>query len=228
MSLKFKIFTALVVFVSFITFMILGFWQLDRMQEKSLLQKSQIKNQNLPPIEFDTFADYEEGLFRIVKLSGKWLAHESFFLDLRKYQGQTGLQLVMPFVTQGGKKVLVNRGWIAHKPAANSLPEIKTEQNPVSISGILTKAEPAKIDFSNSNELNKKRMFIAIDALKAKDNALSDALILQTRSEYEDGLIRDWKLRQFNPDMHLGYAIQWFAFAAILAVVSIYFMLKRK
>ena len=39
-----------------------------------------------------------------------------------------------------------------------------------------------------------------------------------------DGYVRDWVVPGTTPDRHLGYAVQWFAFAAL--AVAIWFVLS--
>jgi len=108
------------------------------------------------------------------------------------------------------------------------LPKIKTILTNTRITGLVTESKPAKFDFSNSNRLKPRRMFIALDKLQEQDQKLANIVILQTQADIKDSLIRKWQLKEFNPQMHLAYAIQWFAFAMILAVVSIYLVLKQR
>ena len=36
----------------------------------------------------------------------------------------------------------------------------------------------------------------------------------------DDGFVRDWRPRAMTPERHVGYAIQWFSFAGVLAVMG--------
>ncbi|QEI09082.1 SURF1 family protein [Pigmentiphaga aceris] len=52
-------------------------------------------------------------------------------------------------------------------------------------------------------------------------------MVLQQTGEADDGLIRDWAPPPNNIDTHLGYAMQWFSFAAI-AVIALGVLLVRR
>jgi cytochrome oxidase assembly protein ShyY1 len=47
--------------------------------------------------------------------------------------------------------------------------------------------------------------------------------ILQQRSSDGDGLRRKWSQQNAGVDKHLGYAVQWFSLAGLLAVLTLYF-----
>ena len=42
-----------------------------------------------------------------------------------------------------------------------------------------------------------------------------------------DGYVRDWAVPGTTPDRHLGYAVQWFAFAALAAAIWIVLSLRK-
>ena len=42
-----------------------------------------------------------------------------------------------------------------------------------------------------------------------------------------DGYVRDWAVPGTTPDRHLGYAVQWFAFAALAAAIWFVLSFRR-
>ena len=50
--------------------------------------------------------------------------------------------------------------------------------------------------------------------------------VLQSPAD-ADGFVRDWPLPQFSDTLHIGYAIQWFAFALIALVIWLRLSLPR-
>ena len=51
-------------------------------------------------------------------------------------------------------------------------------------------------------------------------------MILLDASE-PDGYVRNWVVRGTTPDRHLGYAVQWFAFAALAAAMWFTLSLRK-
>ena len=43
-----------------------------------------------------------------------------------------------------------------------------------------------------------------------------------------DGFLREWRPAVSAPDMHLGYAVQWFAFAGAATVIYVLLNLKKR
>lgn len=52
-------------------------------------------------------------------------------------------------------------------------------------------------------------------------------MVLQQTGDADDGLVRDWAPPPDNIDTHLGYAMQWFSFAAIAAIALGVLLVRR-
>ena len=50
---------------------------------------------------------------------------------------------------------------------------------------------------------------------------------LDTRTDRDAKLLREWSLPVSDVSMHLGYAFQWFALSALIAGLYVWFQLVR-
>src|SRR5690606_37608141 len=91
----------------------LGFWQLERGEQKREMlaqQDAQAQATPLSPAEVELMAS---PAYSRVYLQGSFDAEHSFLLDSRTRDGKVGVELLQPFQDQpSGRWVIVNRGWI--------------------------------------------------------------------------------------------------------------------
>jgi surfeit locus 1 family protein len=52
-------------------------------------------------------------------------------------------------------------------------------------------------------------------------------MTLQQTGASSEGLLREWPAINFGVEKHYGYAIQWFALAALIAGLFVWFMVLR-
>jgi cytochrome oxidase assembly protein ShyY1 len=68
---------------------------------------------------------------------------------------------------------------------------------------------------------------IDVAALAAATGLNLLPMVLQQTGQADDGLVRDWAPPPDNVDTHLGYAMQWFSFAAIAAIALGVLLVRR-
>ena len=56
---------------------------------------------------------------------------------------------------------------------------------------------------------------------------LSFSVMIQQINDAGDGLVREWPTPRRSIDVHRSYALQWFAFALLIAALYVYFGLRR-
>jgi hypothetical protein len=105
----------------------LGFWQLQREEEKAELSLAWEQRQAQPPAPLEEL--WHDGLdqlaYRPVTVTGRYREGEYFLLDNRILKGKFGYEvLALMELEDSGDTVLVNRGWIAGDPARLSQPVI--------------------------------------------------------------------------------------------------------
>jgi surfeit locus 1 family protein len=71
-------------------------------------------------------------------------------------------------------------------------------------------------------------LFPTFDALEARFERPLVRYQLLLDAGFSDGFFREWEPRALPPERHIGYAIQWFSFAGILAVMVIVLSVRSR
>ncbi len=202
----------------------LGFWQLERAEQKRSQATALEMRRKMPPISLtdSARAEADQLLYRQVKLQGEFLPERTIFITNRKHLGKTGFHVVTPLqLSENGELVLVNRGWTAATPSTDK-ESLANSRGQLSISGEITIPQAPAIELTPSDDdsqlpphwpyltLERYRHWSGLEVLPI--------LVLQT-SEDDKNFIRQWPTPKVSDLMHIGYAIQWFAFAIIALLV---------
>ncbi len=200
----------------------LGFWQLQRAQEKRDLLAEYQQRWNVGPVDLDSIAELSLQNYRPVRLTGSFSQKKWFFLDNKIHGGRVGYEVLVPFYTVQGNWVLINRGWVPAPPRRDQLPEVRMPLGKITVSGrislptenIVLSDElvsgenwPKVIQTKDIQLINKLLGHTFVPALVHIDDADAAALAV------------DWKPVNISPAKHLGYAWQWFTMATVLAVL---------
>ena len=230
----------------------LGNWQLDRADQRRSIAQEIEAGRQAPRVllSADTSLD---GLvtWQPAMAVGRWRPEWSFLLDNRNLDSRPGLWLATPLELAPGRLLLVLRGWVARPIAQyNALPVIATPATTVTVEGdvathiprLFSLGEEAPLRFSWAAN-QKENASLGEDGLPLKDlerrqnvslAALSEQMgqaflpivLMQTGDAMDDGLGRQWPQPSVDADKNVGYAFQWFGFAAI-AFVAIGVLLWR-
>src|SRR5690349_1314223 len=106
-------------------FVSLGRWQWHRGEAKQAVWAEYARNLAPEPLgnrDPDVLARFAR-----VSLQGHYLPAHQFLLDNRSHQGQPGYEVLTQFVTEGGRSLLVNRGWVPFSGYRDRLPEVSFE-----------------------------------------------------------------------------------------------------
>jgi len=116
----------------------LGYWQLDRAEEKRQILAEFVGNQKSAPAALVELNGDDNLQYRAVQFSGKLDATRRLLLDNRVRNGRPGYEVfeVLTPLT-GSQKILVNRGWVQASLDRNQLPEIAPLTGQVRLSGSL-------------------------------------------------------------------------------------------
>lgn len=208
--------TLLAVLGGFTLLCYLGYWQLDRAQQKEALQNHQqaaqqhhaLKNNDLLRVSNTTAWRY-----RPVKLTGSFLNNYSILLDNKIKNGQAGYDLYTPFAIDPQTVVLINRGWIPVGPNRKTIPPIVPIVGNVVIEGYLD------IAYRNpfvSTALETPVITWPLRMQYLDITVLSTSLkkVVYPMSVEFENKSAGW----LNPQRHRGYAVQWFGLAIALVV----------
>jgi len=211
----------------------LGSWQVDRLfwkQEQIALrhERSQGPAVALP----QSFPDAESVEFTRVKLAGRFLHDQEFYLGARTESGRVGLNVVTPFALDDGRVILVNRGWVPENrrdPATRAEGQLAGE---VSLEALLRTDGWKSFDFAKPPNSPEERFYLWLDLPVMAEDV--DRPIVQevyadaVASDIPGGLPIGGQTRIQLTNDHLQYAITWYAFAVILLVIYVLFHYRRE
>jgi surfeit locus 1 family protein len=211
----------------------LGLWQLDRAEEKRASAQTLSERSQLPPYRLDgILADAESLRFRGIRARGTFESEGQIYIENRRHAGRTGFHVITPLrLADTDMRVLVNRGWIpaqsdgtrSRAPAPEGLVEVTGETHiPAPPALVLHGGPEAAVAWG------ERWPYLTLDLFAAvSDYPLQPLVILQDAGD-DGGFVRVWPAEPPKEGMHIGYALQWFAFALIALVLYLRLSLVRR
>lgn len=207
----------------------LGFWQLQRAEEKRVLLAEQATRSQEPALELRELEAVDDPAFRRVRLVGEFDGEHSLLLDNRQRGGRVGVELLQPFLDRpSGRWVLVNRGWLPW-PQRATPPAFDTPQGELQLQ--VTVYRPAGQAFllgDGAPGAGWPRLVNAVDAPALWRELGRDGLAAELRlAPGPASYVGNWPVVAVGPEKHLGYAVQWFALAATLLGLYLWLGVKQ-
>ena len=213
----------------------LGFWQLERAEEKRELAERHAARQQQAPIDLTAdIASFLTGDFdrdaladRRVSLVGSTLENGYLLLDNRTRSGRVGYEVIVLVKTDLGV-IPVNLGWVAGDPARRQLPVVNLSSGQTTLAGrfyvapgeAYTLAEPVAPE-----TLPAVIQTYDFDSLQPAIERFFGAPLLpvfvRIAPEHPLAYRADWQVVNQSPDKHVGYAVQWFTMAGVLLIALI-------
>jgi surfeit locus 1 family protein len=206
----------------------LGSWQLGRAAQKEALHAAVQERKSLPALDGSALSAIKNAaqvLHRPVVLRGSWVPEHTVFLDNRQMQGRQGFDVLTPLRLEGGQAVVVvQRGWVPRDFSERErLPAIETPTGPVEIAGRIA-PPPAKLYEFSGASAGPIRQNLDLGEFSAQTGLpLRRDLTVQQTGPASGGLLREWAQARSGVDTHYGYAFQWFALGALIAVLYAWF-----
>ena len=213
----------------------LGFWQLQREQEKlQILAHFQARLAETP-VAIEQLAAQDDLAWQQVKLQGKFDAERIYLLDNQIRSGRVGFDVLQLFRVTGAQMLVwVNRGWVAGKRLRSELPDVNTPVDQITVTGYVY--VPAGTAFSLKDDtpaddrscaaaetwpcviqnVNVARLATGVDTREAF------AQVVRLSDDSPAALQADWPTISVQPAKHRGYAVQWFSMAVALLVFYVW------
>jgi surfeit locus 1 family protein len=205
-----------------VVFILLGFWQLSRLDQRRAYNAQLSDRLNAPPLVLtgNEAEDAASLQYRTAIARGAYdYAHEQAKVN-QFWEGKLGVHLLTPLVISGSKEaIIVDRGWI---PAADSAPDhwVKyAAKEPVAVTGWVQSSEA---NGTTAKFPSQPRTWFRIDTTQMQADTgypllpfwlQPKPLTRQSAPPYQTG---------FEPDLsegpHMGYAIEWFGLALITVI----------
>ncbi len=235
----------------------LGLWQLDRADEKKVIDqgvKDAIAKPALPLNDAD-LSKLDNEIYRSGSLKGQYDTQQQFLLDNRTHEGKPGYHVLSPFLFENSSNisssnnttkygVLINRGWISYNGTRENITNIELDTEITEIVGSIKKIPRSivlkdKVDNDSSTALvfkteNKQLegasliQSIQLDRLSKLLNYELLPVMIELDKTAKDGFIREWQPYYGSIDKHNAYALQWFAFASILLFLFFKLNIRRR
>ncbi|NPV78089.1 MAG: SURF1 family protein [Anaerolineae bacterium] len=223
------ILTSLLVFLGVGALIRLGFWQLQRLEERRAFNARVLAQLNEPeinlnnPIPVDGLLNME---YRVVSVAGIYDHTQEVLLRNQVWEDKPGYHILTPLRIQGSNwSVLVDRGWISLEDARNLKPfelpglvtikgRLRSPQTKPDFGGVPDPTLAAgEIGLFAWNVVNLERIqqqvtfpLLPVYIQQEPNPAGPSALPVPTAP-----------LPEISEGSHLGYAFQFFGFAFILA-----------
>jgi surfeit locus 1 family protein len=171
----------------------------------------------------------EPVLHRRVQLKGRWLAQHTVYLDNRQMNAKVGFYVFTPFQVKGTSAVvMVQRGWAPRNFLDRAqLPVIETPAEETMVEGRIALPPSKLYEFTGADGGPiRQNLDLAQYRQESGVQVVSGWTVVQAGAASE-GLLRDWPVVNAGVQKHHGYAAQWFALTALIAVLFIWFQLRR-
>jgi len=211
----------------------LGFWQLQRGQEKHALQAEYDRRASHPAMVLgaERRAADELQFFR-VQADGVYETEYQVLWDNRIHRGVAGYHVMTPFRIAGGEtRVLVNRGWVPAGPSRRDLPPVDAPREPVTIRGVAVVPRP-EFGLGELDGLNRSGVTVwqHLDLPRyAKEVGWSmQPIVVLLDPQSPGGFVREWVRLDVGAAVHRGYAFQWFMLAAVVVVLYLVLLVRAR
>ena len=209
----------------------LGFWQLDRADEKRAIE-DQVANANANIAELITDVDLlSEKEYYHVHLQGSYVGDKQFIYDNQIVDQISGYYVLTPFVLKGDSRaILINRGFIPWNGRRDQIADIdigaKIAEVKVQISKPVKRMELKASEITQDFPVLVQALDVdEMSAIASLDFANIVGLL---GPESENGFVRKWDPYTGSIERHIGYAIQWFLMALVLSIIGALLALKQQ
>jgi len=203
----------------------LGFWQLDRLEQRrarNAAAEAQLALPLLSVVDRESLR-IDSGAYRRVVARGTFDFEREIILLARSRRGVPGVHVVTPLLVDDSTAILVERGW-APSPNGRDI-ELSDFREPVdaAVEGVLLR--PSANRRQQTVPVGWPLYVLTADPEPFAAHysyTLSPMLLRRTAaSERMPSAMRLVALPERTGGSHLSYAIQWFTFATIALVGSI-------
>ncbi len=209
----------------------LGIWQLDRLKQRRAFNAQVLSVQAMAPLQLPAQAgspNLTSMRYRSVAATGTYDFVHQVAIRNQYNNSQVGYDLVTPLVMQNGEAVLVDRGWIPADGNDTTSSWRKYDvTGAVSVNGTiqLSQSSPgfgAAADPTLAPGQKGLDLWIYVDVPRIAQQLPYRVLPVYLQQNPDPNQTNPPIAYQNQLDLsegpHMGYAIQWFSFAAIMLV----------
>ncbi|MFL6206954.1 MAG: SURF1 family protein [Acidimicrobiales bacterium] len=225
----------LAVVVLVITMVLLGFWQLRRLDEKREIKATVEAQQSVPPAPVeDVVPDHakvgddavDAVANRPVTARGTYADDDTFVVENRTYNGASGAWVLTPLVLEDGRAIVVNRGFLGFDRQGEIVPP-DAPSGEVAVEGVLLDSEHRGRFGPSDPDKGRLAVLARVDLARVAqqvDYEVLPAYLQRVRSTPDEVTaagapeLVPLGLPEPSEGPHLSYAVQWFIFTTIASV----------
>lgn len=220
----------------------LGFWQLDRLEQRRARNEQASQALALPAVQLtpELLSDIEQNpralLNRRVQVRGAYDFSRQVVLRGRAHGGQPGVHVVTPLLlAESDVAILVNRGWAPSPDAATVDLAPLRESGLREIEGLIQLMPPGT-SVQNASPATVEERVLTLQRLDPAvlrrwgDDVFLPIYIQQLPDSSRGEPLTRVALEELDEGPHLGYALQWFSFAliALFGSAILFFIRMRR
>lgn len=210
---------------------LLGFWQLDRLDERrtsNAIREARYADEPLPVSELidQAGAHFDSLQYRRATATGVFDSSREVLIRSQVVNGQPGYDVVTPLEMGNGETIAINRGWVPLEFDTVPVTVAPPPDGETTVTGVLHLSQQG----GPLNPSQDGTTFSRIDL-----DVIADRFGVDLAPLYLE-VTGDQQVTQLpvpaappvftDEGSHLGYAIQWFSFA-LVGIVGYGFLLRR-
>lgn len=204
----------------------LGIWQVQRLHWKEgLIAQRDAAVVAAPVAPPRTLAEAKALEFHHIVAEGNFENDKELFLAASSDEGESGYQVVTPFVLTDGRTMFVNRGFIPLALKDRAKRQAGESSGPQRVVGLMRVPSAAKPSFFLPNNRPDLNLWFWVDLpAMAKQDGIADRVpfyVDADKTPNPGGWPKGGVTRLDLPNDHLQYAITWFSLAVALAVIYV-------
>lgn len=206
----------------------LGIWQLDRLEQRRAFNDQVLSVREKPPLELATNPQEIQlsETYRQAVAVGEYDYANEVILSNQSYRDQLGVHLLTPMKLAGeAGYILVDRGWVPFEDYQNGVLAEYQTGGEAEASGILADTTTSIGVRSCLNEEvpdNAQMVLWCVDLAAIQERLPYEIaplyLVRTPLGSAESPPIGTTVQFEISEGPHLGYAMQWFGFAVVLAI----------
>ena len=210
----------------------LGHWQASRAAEKDLIESRQGSQRDADELEVTgDVVDASALDGRRIVARGEFVGAATVYWDNRFVGRVAGMAVITPLRIAGSRKViLVDRGIVVPGADRTKLPVIATPSGPVAVRGRAYIAPRRTLELTKSVDEGGVWQNLTPEKFTARTGIEAHGFVLRLALEGapDDGLKRvpdvvSSASAGMTAAKHRGYAFQWYALSALVAVLFVFF-----
>jgi surfeit locus 1 family protein len=214
----------------------LGFWQLGRAEDKTVILKEWAAREEAAPLQQDQLGEYRpDWRYRKVELSGHYRGQYQWLVDNRTYQGRPGYDVLTAFEPDNRQQawILVNRGWVEASATRAELPVLPVPEEPQRLFGRLDNPSHNPLvlkELPHERGWPRRVQRVDIESLQTDLGRGLAPWMVRLDPDQAGALIPAHQPVTMGPDTHRGYAVQWFglAFVLVVGVIAVLMQMRKE